>query len=109
MRAVFLREVEKVEEPYILITYTDTFGTVPITTQNFLHNNSQLLLGVASSGNRRWHETYCKAADVISDEYGIPVISKFELSGNVDTIKSFIERVGQIDYSVIRKHELLRA
>jgi protein involved in ribonucleotide reduction len=111
---VFLRNIEKVDEPFVLVTYTDKFGEVPITTQNFLSNNHELLLGVSASGNRRWHDTYCMAADVISKQYAVPIISKFELSGNkddVNTFKSFIEGIDQFGNTgeTTRGYELLRA
>lgn len=99
VRVVFLREIEKVTEPFVLVTYTDKQGEVPATTQRFLQENHNFLLGVASSGNRRWKNTFGMAADIISQDYQVPLLLKFELSGNLDTIKTFIERVGNIEYT----------
>jgi len=96
LKAVCVKDVEKVEEPYVLVTYTDKIGEVPFSTQKFLQNNGDLLLGVASSGNRRWKQTFAVAADIISQKFGVPIISKFELAGNNETVQKFMERMTQL-------------
>lgn len=82
---------------FILITYTINFGQVPGTTEEFLEVHGDKMLGVSSSGNRLWGAYYGKAADLISDEYNVPVISKFELKGNKSDIYIFIEGVEKIE------------
>ena len=89
-------EIDEVSERYILITYTDKLGAVSIETKKFLSHkdNASFMRGVSSSGNRNFGIYYGLAADKIGDRFGVPVISKFELSGSsedVDIIVSFYE------------------
>jgi protein involved in ribonucleotide reduction len=85
-----------VNEPFILVTYTINFGQVPQNTKQFLERNGHYLKGVASSGNRNWGTTYCKAADILSNTYHVPILLKFELSGTDNDIKQFIMEVENI-------------
>ncbi|MCL1950757.1 MAG: class Ib ribonucleoside-diphosphate reductase assembly flavoprotein NrdI [Turicibacter sp.] len=70
-----------VGEPYILVTYTTGLGLVPDSTKKFLESNGSNLRGVATSGNRNFGKYYGLAADAIADEYGVPIIHKFEFAG----------------------------
>ena len=80
-----------VEEEFVLVTYTFLFGEVPTATKLFLENNHKFLKGVASSGNKNWGNNFAKAANIISDNYNVPIIHKFELSGTDNDIKEFFE------------------
>lgn len=82
-----------VNESFILVTYTTGFGEVPKTTKAFLEKNSDYLIGVASSGNRNWGTKFAKSADIISAQYNVPIISKFELSGTLKDVTAFQEGV----------------
>lgn len=73
--------VQRVAEPFWLITYTDKLGEVPEPVWNFLDVNNRYLRGVAASGNRNFGKNFANAADVIARKYKVPVIMKFELSG----------------------------
>lgn len=70
-----------ITEPFVLITPTTGFGQVPATVAEFTQNNSEYLVGVAASGNVNWAANYGKAGRTISEEYGVPLIHTFELSG----------------------------
>ena len=48
--------VDKVAEEYILFTYTDGYGEVPLEVEEFLSNNSENLKGVIASGNTGYGE-----------------------------------------------------
>ncbi len=85
-----------VEEPYVLITYTFGFGEVPTKVADFLRMNGSLLRGVAVSGNRNWGENYGKAGDIIAQEYGVPLLHKFELGGTAEDVRIFNERMDDI-------------
>lgn len=85
------------ERPYILITNTLGFGEVPLPVQDFLKDNSELLVGVAASGNRNWGHNFAVAADIIRDEYSVPVLSQFELSGDKGEVDNFKEKIKEID------------
>lgn len=95
-RAIQIQENLKVEEPYILVTYTIGFGQIPPTTKEFLNRNSLFLLGVSASGNRNWGLTFCKAAETISKDFRVPIIHTFELSGTDEDVRLFREGVERL-------------
>jgi protein involved in ribonucleotide reduction len=97
MRSIEIEEGLKINEPFIIITYTTGFGSIPDKVLEFLNNNFQYLKGVSASGNINWGSNYGKSADKISEMYGVPIISKFELSGSKKDIDIFKERVQNIE------------
>lgn len=90
-----------VNEPFILVTCTVGFGAVPVEVNDFLDQNGRYLRGVSSSGNRNWEHfrkgSFARAADLISERFGVPVISKFELSGTQVDVQEFIKGVDLIE------------
>ncbi len=76
-----------------LITYTTGFGEVPLSTQHFLEENSDLIRSVSSSGNRNWGQNYALAATKISEQFKLPVLMEFELSGTMTDIQKFIDNI----------------
>ncbi|MEK4267916.1 class Ib ribonucleoside-diphosphate reductase assembly flavoprotein NrdI [Bacillus sp. FSL W8-0940] len=84
-------------EPFVLVTGTYGFGQVAGTVWDFLADNGDLMAGVAASGNRNWGRNFAKAADLIAEEYGVPIVHKFELAGTAEDIRIFTERVRAID------------
>ena len=83
---------EKVEGEYILITYTDGKGDMPKVVAKFLEANAAGMKGVAASGNKdHFAATFAGAADKIAEQYGVPVIAKFDSEGmapDVETVKA---------------------
>lgn len=86
-----------VNEPFILVTYTTGFGVVPSAVETFLEANSSFLKGVASSGNRNFGQYFSLAADIISEKYNVPILSKFELTGTKEEIIAFREEKERIE------------
>ncbi len=84
---------EIVSEPYVLLTYTISFGKIPSEVDKFLKHNFKFMIGVAGSGNRNWGDSFCNAVNLIRDEYGVPEILKFELSGTSHDVNNFIKRI----------------
>ncbi len=82
---------EKIEEDFLLFTYTDGYGDVPIEVEDFLSLNGQYLQGVIVSGDQNYGEAYCKAGDQISKEYNIPCLYKVENDGNDNDIRIITE------------------
>lgn len=80
---------EKVKQKFVLLTYTDLLGAVPKIVEDFLLVNSDLLVGVAGSGNRNFGANFCGAAKKISKKFNVPLMAEFELSGNDDDINKF--------------------
>jgi len=96
MSTVEINEDLRIDEPFVIVTYTTGFGQVPPKVQAFLQHNASNLKGVAASGNRNWGQSFAKSADTISSEYGVPVISKFELSGTKRDVQRFVEGMDHI-------------
>lgn len=72
----------KLNEPFIIFTYTDKLGAVPEKTMQFLKNNYSLCRGVIASGNINFGtENFAAAADKISAKYNIPILHKIDLRG----------------------------
>lgn len=62
------------------------------TNKKFLKNDTNVknLKAVISSGNRNFFEDFCIAGDIISKEYNVPYVYRFELLGtpeDVDIVK----------------------
>jgi protein involved in ribonucleotide reduction len=84
------------DEPFILVTYTTGFGQVPDSVNTFLKRNHKLMRGVAASGNRNWGSSFARSADTISDQYRVPMLAKFELSGTSRDLEQFRSGVASI-------------
>ncbi len=80
-----------IDEPYILIMYTTGIGEVPRAIEAFFTNeiNQQNVHGFVCSGNKNWGINYCKAAHILSERFNVPVLQKFELSGNIHDLARF--------------------
>lgn len=87
---------EKVNEPYVLITFTDGYGEVPEEVQDFLDNNAENLVAVACSGDKSYGEAFCGAADVIADTYGVPILAKFEFDGEAADVEKFLSELNRL-------------
>lgn len=75
---------ETVGEDFILLTYTDGRGEVPPVVASFLKSNGFHLKGVVVSGNMQRHaDTFCGAGQIISEEYGVPVIAQVDGAGDI--------------------------
>lgn len=87
---------EKVQENFVLVTYTDGYGELPEEVATFLENNNDKLVGVAASGDSGYGEAFCLAADVVSDTYGVPILHKFENDGTNDDVETFLKALAQL-------------
>ena len=79
--------------PGHLITYTTGIGEVPASTLRFLEMNSSFIETVTSSGNRNWGANFAVAANKISEEFKLPVLMQFELSGTMKDLQKFIDNI----------------
>ena len=84
-----IRDELEVGEPFILVTYTTGLGIIPESTKKFLAAHAGLMRGVASSGNRNFGKYYGLAADLIAEQYNVPVIHKFEFAGLPSDVELF--------------------
>ena len=99
MNAISINDIENgiVDEPFVLITYTDGFGDIPKEVQTFLKSNSKHLVAVSASGNRNWGTNFAKSANKIAFLYNVPILLKFELQGTNEDTEKFKERVHKIN------------
>ncbi|GGI14651.1 class Ib ribonucleoside-diphosphate reductase assembly flavoprotein NrdI [Gottfriedia solisilvae] len=97
MPSIQIKDGLKIEEPYILVTYTTGFGSVPDNVHHFLEKNSNYLRAVSASGNRNWGDLFAASADKIAKTYNVPVLSKFEMSGTSRDIQYFLEGVEKLE------------
>lgn len=82
-------------EQFILITPTYNYGGIPDPVSHFLELNGRKLLGVISSGNRNWGEVFAQAGNKIASLYDVPLLHKFEMSGNekdVEIVNNILKR-----------------
>jgi protein involved in ribonucleotide reduction len=89
-----------VDAEYVLVLPTYGGGNegpaIPKQVKLFLNNpaNRDLLRGVIGTGNTNFGEHYCKAADMICDKTGVPLIARVEIMGtpeDVDLVKKRLE------------------
>ncbi len=86
-----------IDEPFVLLVSTIKFGEVPIEYKKFLRDNPKGLIGVSGSGNRNWGSNFAIAADKVAKKFNVPIINKFELSGNKHDVEKFIKGVERLE------------
>ena len=88
-----------VDVEYVLVLPTYGGGSespaIPKSVKVFLNNpaNRDLLRGVIGTGNTNFGEHYCKAADMICDKTGVPLIARVEIIGTPEDIEVIKERL----------------
>jgi protein involved in ribonucleotide reduction len=86
-------------DPYILFVPTYGGGSdrsaIPRQVRRFLNvpENRDLLRGVVGFGNTNFGEHFCKAAELISQKTGVPIIAKVEIFGTPDDVTKVKERM----------------
>src|SRR5690554_593547 len=87
---------EKINEDFVIVTYTDGYGDLSTEVEDFLSDNAGNLRGVAASGDQSYGEAYCAAADVIADTYGVPILGKFEFDGTDEDVANFLQALSKL-------------
>ena len=88
------------EKEYVLMVPTYGGGSeksaIPKQVKSFLNikENRDLLRGVVGFGNTNFGDNYCKAADLIAQKTGVPVIARVEIFGTDDDVNKVKERLG---------------
>lgn len=84
------------DKPYLLITYTDGLGDIPVKVERFLEQNSRFCKGVVVSGNSNFgHALFGGAGDKIAELYHIPLVRKLDLRGykpDYEAIQNYYEK-----------------
>jgi len=84
---------------YVLVVPTYGGGSeksaIPRQVRHFLNveHNRDLLRGVIGTGNTNFGEHYCKAAVLISEKTGVPIVAKIEIFGTEDDIQTVNNRL----------------
>ncbi|UIR56871.1 class Ib ribonucleoside-diphosphate reductase assembly flavoprotein NrdI [Sphingobacterium sp. SRCM116780] len=80
-----------------LVTYTASMGECPKLSLHFASLNSKYLLSVSVSGNRNFGHDFALSADIITQEFAIPTLLKFELSGFKEDVSHFIAGIEKLE------------
>lgn len=89
----------KVSRPYVLLVPTYGGGTdghaIPRQVRKFLNivENRDLLQGVVGFGNTNFGEHFCKAAKMISEKTGVPIVARVEIFGTEHDVQKVKERL----------------
>lgn len=87
------------DREYVLFVPTYGGGSeksaIPRQVRHFLNNvaNRNLLRGVVGFGNTNFGEHFCKAADMISQKTGVPIIGRVEIFGTDEDVIKIKERL----------------
>ena len=85
---------ELMNEPFILFTYTDGGGIIPVTINTFLQLNKDNLKGVIATGNRMRHaDTYCFAGDIIAKTFNVPCLAKVDGEGTQEDWELILTKI----------------
>lgn len=84
---------------YVLMVPTYGGGSeksaIPRQVKSFLNieENRSLLRGVVGFGNTNFGDNYCKAADLIAQKTGVPIIARVEIFGTPEDVIKVKERM----------------
>lgn len=87
------------DREYVLFVPTYGGGSeksaIPRQVRYFLNNsrNRDLLRGVVGFGNTNFGEHFCKAAEMISQKTGVPIIGRVEIFGTDEDLIKIKERL----------------
>lgn len=88
---------------YKFVLVTPTYGggndssTVPKQVVKFLNipQNRQNLVGVVGMGNTNFGSHFCRAADIIAEKTGVPILHKGEVLGTLEDVTTTKEKIEQ--------------
>ena len=79
--ALELKEASNVTQPFILFTYTDALGEVPLLVKQFLQQHTAQCIGTFVSGNRNFGPLFAGAGKAIEQQFNIPMLYAVDLRG----------------------------
>lgn len=88
---------------YKFVLVTPTYGggndssTVPKQVVKFLNipQNRANLVGVVGMGNTNFGSHFCRAADIIAEKTGVPILHKGEVLGTAEDVTTTKEKIEQ--------------
>jgi protein involved in ribonucleotide reduction len=83
------------------VLFVPTYGggsqnaAIPRSVRQFLNieQNRNLLVGVVGFGNTNFGEHFCKAAEMICQKTGVPLIARVEIFGTEEDVQTITERL----------------
>jgi protein involved in ribonucleotide reduction len=87
------------DREYVLFVPTYGGGSeksaIPRQVRRFLNvpGNRDFLRGVVGLGNTNFGQHYCKAADIIAEKTGVPIIGRVEIFGTEEDVDKIKERL----------------
>lgn len=86
------------------VLFVPTYGggaensAIPRSVRQFLNieQNRNLLVGVVGFGNTNFGEHFCKAAEMICQKTGVPLIARVEIFGTEEDVQTIQERLGSL-------------
>ena len=92
-----------VHRKYVL--FVPTYGggngehSIPKPVKKFLNDphNRSLMVGVVGFGNTNFGDHYCKAAYLIAEKTGVPILAKVELLGTPEDVQLVQERLRKLN------------
>lgn len=79
---------------FLLLTYTFGTGEIPESTKAFLNKHGHFLCGVVASGSYHWGNNFARAADLIAEQYNVPVVAKINKSGQYADLEKVVHWLG---------------
>lgn len=92
-----------VNNRYVLVVPTYGGGSenaaIPRQVRHFLNipSNRDKLVAVIGMGNTNFGEHFCKAADMIANKTGVPVIARIEILGTSEDVQMIMERLEKLN------------
>lgn len=84
----------EMEEDFILVVPTYQGGlTDPVNDFLETGDNIDRCLGIFGGGNRNFAQLFCFTAEDLSEEYGIPLLHKFEFQGTENDVQKLEETI----------------
>ena len=89
----------EMDRPFVLFVPTYGGGSdrsaIPRQVRSFLNvpANRDLLQGIVGFGNTNFGEHFCKAADMISQKTGVPIVARVEIFGTEHDVNKVKERL----------------
>lgn len=95
--AIPIEQALSITKPFLLFTYTDGLGSVPLVVENYMRQHHMLCKGIIVSGNRNFgHSMFGRAGDLLANYYQIPLVAKLDLRGTAadyEQIKQFYDSI----------------
>lgn len=83
--AMDLTQINDVDSPFLLFTYTDGLGTIPPVVAQFMQLHHGFCKGIIVSGNQNFgHAFFGRAGDLLASQYQLPLVQKLDLRGTAN-------------------------